>query len=89
MKKIISILFVLFLPILSFAQISKYQGKYHAVSISIFGGEKMKSDFEVKEGGIINGNITIGEKDETVLQDLQGKTNALNWICNNGTLSSK
>lgn len=75
MKKIISILMVLFLPVLLFAQISKYQGKYHAKSFSILGGEKMKTDFEVKADGIINGNFTIGENGETVLQDLQGKTN--------------
>ena len=58
---------VLFLPALSFAQISKYQGKYQAVSFSTSGGEKMKTDFEVKNDGIINGNITIGEKDKTAL----------------------
>lgn len=75
MKKNILILIVLLLPSLLFAQISKYQGKYHATSFSIMDAEKMKSDFEVNADGVINGNITIGEKDETVLQGLQGKTN--------------
>ena len=67
---------VLFLPVLLFAQISKYQGKYHAISFSISGGEKMKTDFEVNADGIINGDFTIGANDETVFKDLQGKTNA-------------
>ena len=75
MKKVISILMVLFLPPFLFAQISKYQGKYHATSFSLSGGEKMKTDFEVKADGTINGNFIIGENSETVLQDLQGKTN--------------
>ena len=75
MKKIISVLMLLFLPVLLFAQISKYQGKYHATSFSIMGGEKMKTDFEVKADGTINGNFIIGKNDETVLQNLQGKTN--------------
>ena len=76
MKKIISILMVLFLPFLLFAQISKYQGKYHATSFSLSGGEKMKTDFEVKADGTINGNFIIGENGENVLQNLQGKINA-------------
>ncbi|MEP7237842.1 MAG: hypothetical protein ABI685_08260 [Ferruginibacter sp.] len=75
MNKIISILMVLFLPVLLFAQISKYQGKYHATSFSISGGEKMKTDFEVKADGTLTGNFTIGDKDEIVLKDLQGKAN--------------
>ena len=75
MKKNISIFIALFLPAVLFAQISKYQGKYHATSLAIFGAEKMKSDFEVKADGTINGNFIIGQKDEIVLQDLQGKTN--------------
>jgi hypothetical protein len=75
MKKNISIFIALFLPAVLFAQISKYQGKYHATSLAIFGAEKMKSDFEVKADGTINGNFIIGQKDEVVLQNLQGKTN--------------
>lgn len=76
MKKLISILITLALPVFVIAQVSKYQGKYHAISLSILGGEKMKSDFEVGADGIINGNFTVGENEETVMQGLAGKTNA-------------
>ncbi len=75
MKKIISLFIILLFPTLSFSQVSKYQGKYHAMSLSIFGAEKMKSDFEVNADGVIKGTITMGEKDEIVLQDLKGITN--------------
>ena len=66
---------VLFFPVLLFAQISKYQGKYHGTSFSLSGAEKMKTDFEMKADGIIIGSFTIGANDEIVLQNLQGKTN--------------
>lgn len=75
MKNFISVLMVLFLPVFLFAQISKYQGKYHATSFSLSGGEKMKTDFEVKADGTINGNFTMGANGETVLQNLQGTAN--------------
>lgn len=75
MKKITSLVMILFLPVFLVAQFSKYQGKYHAASFSISGGEKMKTDFEVKADGIINGNFTIGKNDEIVLQNLQGSVN--------------
>lgn len=63
------------MPVLVMAQVSKYQGKYHATSLAIFGAEKMKTDFEVSADGMIKGNYTIGEKDETIVQGLQGTTN--------------
>ena len=75
MKKFISITFLLIAPFILLAQVSKYEGKYKAISFSLFGAEKMKSNFEVSMDGTIKGDLRIGENEEQIFENLKGSTN--------------
>ena len=75
MKKFISITFLLIAPFILLAQVSKYEGKYKAISFSLFGAEKMRSNFEVSMDGTIKGDLRIGENEEQIFENLKGSTN--------------
>ena len=75
MKKLISITFLLIAPFILLAQVSKYEGKYKAISFSLFGAEKMRSNFEVSMDGTIKGDLRIGENEEQIFENLKGSTN--------------